>query len=97
MEVEEFAKMVGGRIVPENETGEERAKNMLKKPFPMLKTKEDRQKFYLSYIPALYWIEIEGRDPDSLSQGELDLFWHVFVNGIKALGLDKKEGDDMDG
>ena len=95
---EEFAFLVGGKVAKGDETGAERvAKKGLEKPFPMLKTKEERQKFYLNYIPALYWIEVEGRDPDSLSQGELDLFWHVFVSGIKALGLDKKEGDDMDG
>ena len=91
---ESFAFLVGGKVAKGDETGAER---LAKRKIPIFKNDDERRMFYMDYIPALYWIEVEGRDPDSLSQGELDLFWHVFVSGIKALGLDKKEGDDMDG
>lgn len=99
---EEFAFLVGGKVAKGDETGAERlAKKGLGTPFPMLKTKEERQRFYMDYIPALYWVEIEGKDPDELNREDLDFFWYAFTLGIKGLEPvklnDEKEGDDMDG
>jgi hypothetical protein len=94
----EFAKMVGGRVVPKTETGADRK---VINQVPTFKSKEERQKFYMDYIPALYWVEIEGKDPDELNREDLDFFWYAFTLGIKGLEPvklnDEKEGDDMDG
>ena len=95
---EEFAFLVGGKVAKGDETGAERlAKKGLEKPFPMLKTKEERQKFYMDYIPALYWIEIEGKDPDEINRADLDFFWYAFTLGVGCIENIKKEESDMDG
>ena len=91
---EEFAKMVGGRVVPKTETGADR-KDILK--IPTFKSKEERQKFYMDYIPALYWVEIEGKDPDELNRADLDFFWYAFTLGVGCIENIKKEESDMDG
>ena len=95
---EEFAKMVGGRVVPKTETGADRK---VINQVPEFKSKEERQKFYMDYIPALYWVEIEGKDPDDLNRADLDFFWYAFTLGVQCLETvkesDKKEESDMDG
>ena len=94
----EFAKMVGGRVVPKTETGADR--KVINK-VPEFKSKEERQKFYMDYIPALYWVEIEGKDPDDLNRADFDFFWYAFTLGVQCLETvkesDKKEESDMDG
>ena len=95
-DVKKFADLVHGRIVPKNETGADRKRKGIATSVPKFKTKEERQKFYMDYIPALYWVEIEEKNPDDLSQSDLDFFWYAFTLGVRCLeGL--KEESDMDG
>ena len=99
---EEFAKMVGGRVVPMDETPADREhiQGQIKKnrmSVPTFKSKEERQKFYMDYIPALYWVEIEGKDPDELNRADLDFFWYAFTLGVGCIENIKKEESDMDG
>lgn len=104
--MEELAVKLGGRRVPMDETpaDRERIQGQMKKnrtPVPTFKSKEERQKFYMDYIPALYWVEIEGKDPDDLNRADFDFFWYAFTLGVQCLEMvkesDKKEESDMDG
>lgn len=103
--VEKLAKKLGGRVPKADETGAIRAALRNKKnkeessKIPTFKSAEERQKFYLRYIPALYFVEIEGRNPDSISSEEIDFFWITFTAGIEALekGEMWMEESDMDG
>ena len=93
MEAEKFAKMVGGRVVPKTETGSDR-KKVFDRKIPTFKSKEERQKFYMKYIPALYFVEIEEMNPDALTEEDFNFFWMCFTVGFNDL---KKEESDMDG
>ena len=95
-DVKKFADLVGGRIVPKNESGKDRIdhKKMSGMKIPKFKTKEERQKFYMKYIPALYFVEIEEMNPDELTDEDFDFFWMCFAVGFNDL---KKEESDMDG
>ena len=93
----QFADLVGGKVADKNETGADRIKK--KNPrlnLPKFKSKEERFKFYLDYIPALYFVEIEGYDTDKISKADLDMFWVIFMAGVKAME-DKDGGEPMDG
>lgn len=99
-----FADLVGGKVADKNETGADRIKKKNegvneKKPrlnLPKFKSKEERFKFYLDYIPALYFVEIEGYDTNKISRADLDMFWVIFMAGVKAME-DKDGGEPMDG
>ena len=90
-DVKKFVDLVGGRIVPKNESGKDRID---REKIPTFKSKEERQKFYMKYIPALYFVEIEEMNPDELTEEDFNFFWMCFTVGFNDL---KKEESDMDG
>lgn len=100
MTADEFARLVGGRIAKDSETGAMRAIRKINGGrIPTFKNKDERIVFYRQYIAALYFFELEGIEPDQIVPELMESFWMIFDMGREVFNnfLDDEIEDEDDG